>query len=97
MRICVYGAGAIGGNFATRLAAAGNEVSVVVRGADPRPSRSSCVDPAGLSDRPADGDRSIVRASLAFARAAGLDTPTLDAIEAICVQLATSKGLYREQ
>jgi 2-dehydropantoate 2-reductase len=33
MRICVYGAGAIGGNFATRLAAAGNEVSVVVRGA----------------------------------------------------------------
>jgi len=33
MRICVYGAGSIGGNFATRLAAAGNEVSVVVRGA----------------------------------------------------------------
>jgi 2-dehydropantoate 2-reductase len=33
MRICVFGAGAIGGNFATRLAAAGNEVSVVVRGA----------------------------------------------------------------
>jgi ketopantoate reductase len=28
MRICVYGAGAIGGNFATRLAAAGNEVSL---------------------------------------------------------------------
>jgi len=33
MRICVYGAGAIGGNFAARLAAAGNEVSVVARGA----------------------------------------------------------------
>jgi len=33
MRICVFGAGAIGGNFAARLAAAGNEVSVVVRGA----------------------------------------------------------------
>ncbi|MBN9087959.1 MAG: 2-dehydropantoate 2-reductase [Reyranella sp.] len=33
MRICVYGAGAIGGNFAARLAASGNEVSVVVRGA----------------------------------------------------------------
>lgn len=32
MRICVFGAGAIGGNFAARLAAAGNEVSVVVRG-----------------------------------------------------------------
>jgi 2-dehydropantoate 2-reductase len=33
MRICVYGAGAIGGNFAARLAAAGNDVSVVARGA----------------------------------------------------------------
>jgi len=33
MRICVYGAGSIGGNFATRLAAAGNDVSIVVRGA----------------------------------------------------------------
>ncbi|HYC65790.1 MAG TPA: 2-dehydropantoate 2-reductase [Reyranellaceae bacterium] len=32
MRICIFGAGAIGGNFATRLAAAGNEVSVVARG-----------------------------------------------------------------
>src|SRR5260370_24652435 len=33
MRICVFGAGAIGGNFAARLAQAGNEVSVVARGA----------------------------------------------------------------
>lgn len=33
MRICVYGAGAIGGNFAARLAEAGNDVSVVARGA----------------------------------------------------------------
>src|SRR5476649_937036 len=32
MKICVYGAGAIGGNFAARLADAGNEVSVVARG-----------------------------------------------------------------
>jgi 2-dehydropantoate 2-reductase len=37
---------------------------------------------------------SIVRAPLAFARSAGLDTPTLDAIEAICVSLAEAKGLY---
>jgi 2-dehydropantoate 2-reductase len=36
----------------------------------------------------------IVRAPLAFARAAGVDTPTLDAIESICVSLAESKGLY---
>ena len=37
---------------------------------------------------------SIVRAPVAFARSAGLDTPTLDAIEAICVALAHAKGLY---
>ncbi|MDO8768716.1 MAG: 2-dehydropantoate 2-reductase [Burkholderiaceae bacterium] len=33
MRICVYGAGAIGGHLAAKLAAAGNETSVVARGA----------------------------------------------------------------
>ena len=32
MRICVYGAGAVGGHVAARLAAAGAEVSVVARG-----------------------------------------------------------------
>ena len=37
---------------------------------------------------------SIVRAPVAFARSAGVDTPTLDAIESICVTLAESKGLY---
>jgi 2-dehydropantoate 2-reductase len=36
----------------------------------------------------------IVRAPLAFARSAGVDTPTLDAIEALTVSMATSKGLY---
>ena len=36
----------------------------------------------------------IVRAPLAFARSAGVETPTLDAIEAFCVSLAESKGLY---
>ena len=33
MKICVYGAGAVGGHVAARLAAAGNEVCVVARGA----------------------------------------------------------------
>src|SRR4051812_37580076 len=33
MRICVFGAGAVGGHIAARLAAAGNDVSVVARGA----------------------------------------------------------------
>jgi 2-dehydropantoate 2-reductase len=37
----------------------------------------------------------IVRAPLAFARKAGLDTPTLDALESLCVSMAESKGLYR--
>jgi 2-dehydropantoate 2-reductase len=32
MRICIYGAGAVGGHLAARLAAAGNDVSVVARG-----------------------------------------------------------------
>src|SRR5687768_4991918 len=33
MRICVFGAGAVGGHIAARLAASGHEVSVVARGA----------------------------------------------------------------
>ena len=32
MRVCVYGAGAIGGHIAARLARGGAEVSVVARG-----------------------------------------------------------------
>jgi 2-dehydropantoate 2-reductase len=32
MRICIFGAGAVGGHFAARLAAAGQDVSVVARG-----------------------------------------------------------------
>jgi 2-dehydropantoate 2-reductase len=33
MKICVYGAGAVGGHLAVRLARAGNQVSVIARGA----------------------------------------------------------------
>src|SRR5437870_13300825 len=33
MRICIFGAGAVGGHVAAELAAAGNEVAVVARGA----------------------------------------------------------------
>src|SRR5690349_14631490 len=32
MRICIFGAGAVGSHFAVRLALAGNEVSCVMRG-----------------------------------------------------------------
>lgn len=38
----------------------------------------------------------IVRAPQLFARAAGLDTPSLDAIAAIATRMAIDKGLYRE-
>ena len=34
MRICVFGAGAVGGHFAAKLAARGHDVSVVARGAN---------------------------------------------------------------
>ena len=64
MRICVFGAGAIGGNFAARLADAGNEVSVVVRGAHLEAIRANgltliagdrkIVARVRASDRPAD-------------------------------------------
>ena len=42
MRICIFGAGAVGSHFAARLAAAGNEVSVLARGAQ--------LDAAGLRE-----------------------------------------------
>jgi 2-dehydropantoate 2-reductase len=34
MKICVFGAGAVGGHFAAKLAARGHDVSVIVRGAN---------------------------------------------------------------
>lgn len=71
MRICVFGAGSIGGNFATRLAAAGNEVSVVVRGAHLEAiarngltlltGDKKIVVPVKASDKPADlGPQDVV-------------------------------------
>jgi 2-dehydropantoate 2-reductase len=64
MRICVFGAGAIGGNFAARLSAAGNDVSVVARGAHLEAIRArgltliggdkKIVAKVNASDRPAD-------------------------------------------
>jgi 2-dehydropantoate 2-reductase len=51
MRICVYGAGAIGGYMAVRLAEGGNEVSVVARGAHLEAIRED-----GLKLESVDGD-----------------------------------------
>ncbi|MBV8394260.1 MAG: 2-dehydropantoate 2-reductase [Alphaproteobacteria bacterium] len=75
MRICVFGAGSIGGNFATRLAAAGNEVSVVVRGAHLEAIRKNgltlltgdkkIVVPVKASDKPADlGPQDVVLSTM---------------------------------
>lgn len=51
MKICVYGAGAIGGHLAGRLAKGGAEVSVVVRGA-----QLAAIRERGLTVRAADGE-----------------------------------------
>lgn len=51
MRVCVYGAGAIGGHFAARAAAGGAEVSVVARGA-----HLAAMQADGLRVQDADGE-----------------------------------------
>lgn len=75
MKICIFGAGAVGGHLAARLAASGNDVSVVARGAQLAAMRAKgLVLLAGeqriagqvrASDRPADlGLQDIVLATL---------------------------------
>lgn len=75
MRICVFGAGAIGGNFAARLASAGNDVSVVARGAHLEAIKArgltllagdkKIVARVHASDRPADlGPQDVVLSTL---------------------------------
>src|SRR5262245_14061612 len=51
MRICVFGAGAVGGHFAVRLALAGHDVSCVMRGA-----HLDAVKANGLTLRVGDGE-----------------------------------------
>ena len=50
MRVCVYGAGAIGGHLAARLAKGGAEVSVIARGA-----HLAAIQASGLEVHAADG------------------------------------------
>ena len=59
MRICIFGAGAIGSHFAARLAAAGNEVSVLARGAQLEALRANGVTLVSGAERV----RARVRAS----------------------------------
>ncbi|HMM87783.1 ketopantoate reductase family protein [Bradyrhizobium sp.] len=59
MRICVFGAGAVGSHFAVRLARAGHDVSCVMRGA-----HLDAVKAGGLTLRVRDGEfKAKVRAS----------------------------------
>ena len=59
MRICIFGAGAVGSHFAVRLALAGHEVSCVMRGA-----HLAAVKANGLTLRVGDAEfKANVRAS----------------------------------
>ena len=59
MRICVFGAGAVGSHFAVRLARSGHDVSCVMRGA-----HLDAVKARGLTLRVADGEfKAAVKAS----------------------------------
>ncbi|WP_439598274.1 ketopantoate reductase family protein [Falsiroseomonas sp.] len=51
MRVCVFGAGAVGGHIATRLALGGAEVSIVARGAN-----LAAIREKGLTVRAPDGE-----------------------------------------
>ena len=59
MRVCVYGAGAIGGHLAVRLARSGADVSVIARG-----SHLQAIQHNGLTVRAIDGEHRVrVRAT----------------------------------
>ena len=75
MRICIFGAGAVGSHFAVRLALAGHEVSCVMRGAHLAAVKANgltlCIGDAELnanvraSDDPADlGPQDVVISTL---------------------------------
>lgn len=54
MKVCVFGAGAVGGHLATRLAKGGADVSVVVRGAN-----LDAIRARGLTTRALDGEHHV--------------------------------------
>jgi 2-dehydropantoate 2-reductase len=86
MKICVFGAGAVGGHLAAKLAAAGHDVSVVARGAHLAAMRER-----GVTLR--HGERTIVGRVRAAARAA-----ELGAQEAVLVTLkANMLGAFAAQ
>ena len=66
MRVCVYGAGAIGGHLAVRLALGGAEVSVIARGA-----HLAAIQANGLRVHAVDGEHRVKVQATADPRAVG--------------------------
>ena len=86
-KICIVGAGAIGGYLAVRLACAGNEVSVIARGAHLAAIRSG-----GLTLIGAEGERETVAGLLATDSIAQLDKQDIVIIAVKAHQLAPIIG-----
>ena len=88
MRICIVGAGAIGGYVGAKLAQAGAELTLIARGA-----HLEAILRDGLTVEYADGERDVVRPALATAdmAAAGTHDYVIVAVKAqynACVALA---------
>ena len=84
MKICIYGAGAIGGYLGVQLARAGADVSLVARGAmlqDLERGRPMEIDP-------------LVSVVQEMGRLTQIPTPALDAVLALVAQRAKIAGLY---
>jgi 2-dehydropantoate 2-reductase len=77
MKVCVYGAGAVGGHLATRLALGGAEVSVLARGANLAAIRAN-----GLVTRALDGEHHVRPAAAADAAELGVQDAVVVTVKA---------------
>jgi ketopantoate reductase len=89
MKICVYGAGAIGGYLGVELARAGADVSLVARGAHLAAMRANGLKLPMEIDPP-------VTVVQEMGRLTGIPTPALDAVLALVAQRAGVAGLYQD-
>jgi 2-dehydropantoate 2-reductase len=102
MRVVVFGAGAVGGHLAARLAAhgsaAGIEVAAVARGAQLEAMNHRGITLWIGEERTSAPiratDHGLLTAVQEFARAARIATPQLDAITALVIEKARRMGLY---
>jgi 2-dehydropantoate 2-reductase len=100
MRICIFGAGAVGGHIAAKLAAAGHGVSLEDLPKRPGGRQTGGANrhkPSMLQDyelgRPMEIE-AMLAMPCAFARAAGVEAPALEQLAAVAARLAARKGLY---